>query len=380
MAIPYDRKTPHRFDIVGSFLRPAALKRARADFEAGTIDRAALTAIEDREIRALIGREKEAGLGVITDGELRRGSWHLDFMWPFEGVGHHRTTTGLPFHGEAAMVDDTFLTGPVAAPAHHPFVDHFKFVQAQEDERTVAKQTIPAPAQFYAQFAMPFSWQLTHAFYDAPERLIDDIVVAYRQVIGELYAAGCRNLQLDDCTWPMTVDENARQFWGDDLDAVRQHLLAANNRVLEALPADLTVNTHICRGNFHSTYACSGPYDDVAPVVFAHENVTAFFLEFDDERSGGFAPLGERARRQGRGAGPDHLKASPPGGQGCRHRAHPRGVRVPSAGEAGAQPAVWLLVDGGGQQAYRRGPVEEAGAREGDRRGGLGLAPALHGS
>ena len=291
MAIPYDRKTPHRFDIVGSFLRPAALKQARADLEAGAIDRAALTKVEDREIRALIGREKQAGLGVITDGELRRGSWHLDFMWPFEGVGHHRTTTGLPFHGEAAMVDDTFLTGPVAAPAHHPFVDHFKFVQAQEDERTVAKQTIPAPAQFYAQFAMPFSWQLSHRFYDAPERLIDDIVVAYEQVIGELYAAGCRNLQLDDCTWPMTVDENARQFWGDNLDAVRRNLLEANNRVLEALPADLTVTTHICRGNFHSTYACSGPYDDVAPIVFAHENVTAFFLEFDDERSGGFAPL-----------------------------------------------------------------------------------------
>lgn len=293
MPIPYDRKTPHRFDVVGSFLRPAALKEARAGFKAGTVDAARLKAVEDREITALVAKEKAAGLGVITDGEFRRNSWHLDFMWAFGGIGHHKTETGLPFAGEAAMLDDTYLTGKVAPPDHHPFVDHFRFVQQFEDDKAVAKQTVPAPAQFYAQFAMPFAWEATRRIYATREALIDDIVAAYRQVIGELYAAGCRNLQFDDCTWPMTVDENARLFWGDDLDGERAHLLEANNRVLDALPEDLTVNTHICRGNFHSTYACSGPYDAVAPVVLAHEHVNAFFLEFDDERSGGFGPIAQ---------------------------------------------------------------------------------------
>ncbi len=136
-------QTPFRYDNVGSFLRPAYLKAARKDFERGKIPYEELKKIEDEAILDLVDKQKKAGYHVITDGEFRRATWHLDFMWAFDGVGHSSTKTGLPFHDEAAMIDDTYLTGKVSV-GHHPFVDHFKFVKALEDENTVAKQTIPA--------------------------------------------------------------------------------------------------------------------------------------------------------------------------------------------------------------------------------------------
>ena len=145
------KNTPFRYDYVGSFLRPETLKRARRDFEEGKISKEELTKVEDAAILDLVEKQKKAGYHVITDGEFRRATWHLDFMWGFNGVGHEPTKTGLPFHGEAAMIDDTYLTGKISVD-QHPFVEHFKFVKALEDENTVAKQTIPAPAQFLEQF------------------------------------------------------------------------------------------------------------------------------------------------------------------------------------------------------------------------------------
>ena len=139
------KNTPFRYDYVGSFLRPTELKQARADFADGKIGAAELKAVEDTAIRSLVAKQQKAGYHVITDGEFRRATWHLDFMWGFQGVGHSRTEKGLPFHGEAAMLDDTYLTGEVSVDSH-PFVEHFKFVKALEDENTVAKLTIPAPA------------------------------------------------------------------------------------------------------------------------------------------------------------------------------------------------------------------------------------------
>ena len=150
------KNTPFRYDYVGSFLRPETLKRARRDFEEGKISKEELTKVEDAAILDLVEKQKKAGYHVITDGEFRRATWHLDFMWGFNGVGHEPTKTGLPFHGEAAMIDDTYLTGKISVD-QHPFVEHFKFVKALEDENTVAKQTIPAPAQFLEQFIMPMS-------------------------------------------------------------------------------------------------------------------------------------------------------------------------------------------------------------------------------
>lgn len=289
-----NKNTPFRYDYVGSFLRPAALKQARADFEAGRIDAAALREKEDESIRSLVAKQKELGYKVITDGEFRRATWHLDFMWGFDGVGHSKTETGLPFVGEQAMIDDTYLTGKIGLTKEHPFVEHYRFTKSLEDESTVAKQTIPAPAQFLAQLIMPFARDNTRKFYEGDDELIEDLVTGYKEVISQLYAAGCRNLQFDDCTWGMLVDPSAKKIYFTDdsgLEKIKEQYLDINNRVIEGKPDDLVINTHVCRGNYHSTYASSGAYDDVSKVLLARERVNAFYLEFDDERSGGFEPL-----------------------------------------------------------------------------------------
>ena len=289
-----NRTTPERYDFVGSFLRPEKLKEARARFDEGKISYEELKAVEDESIIELVGKIKELGYHVITDGEFRRATWHLDFMWGFDGIGHVQTKTGLPFHGEDAMVDDTYLVGKVGITKEHPFVEHFRFVKALEDENTVAKQTIPSPAQFLAQFTMPFNRINTEKYYDSDEELIADIVKAYGKVIEDLYNAGCRNLQLDDCTWGMMADKVGHIAYGttqEGLKEIQELHKDINNQVIANAPKDLIINTHVCRGNFHSTYANSGAYDPVADVLFGEENVNAYYLEFDDERSGGFEPL-----------------------------------------------------------------------------------------
>lgn len=287
-------QTPFRYDFVGSFLRPEKLKKARRQFNEGKIDAAALKKVEDEAITELVSKIKELGYHVITDGEFRRATWHLDFMWGFDGIGHTPTKTGLPFHGEAAMVDDTYIVGKIGLTGEHPFVDHFRFVKALEDENTVAKQTIPSPAQFLAQFTMPFNRGCTEKHYPNEQELVNDIVAAYGKVIDDLYAAGCRNLQLDDCTWGMFVDKIGHTLYGTTREGIVEFQKAhkdINNKVIANAPKDMIINTHVCRGNFHSTYASEGAYDSVADILFGEENVNAYFLEFDDERSGGFAPL-----------------------------------------------------------------------------------------
>ena len=287
-------QTPFRYDFVGSFLRPEKLKKARRQFNEGKIDAAALKKVEDEAITELVSKIKELGYHVITDGEFRRATWHLDFMWGFDGIGHTPTKTGLPFHGEAAMVDDTYIVGKIGLTGEHPFVDHFRFVKALEDGNTVAKQTIPSPAQFLAQFTMPFNRGCTEKHYPNEQELVNDIVAAYGKVIDDLYAAGCRNLQLDDCTWGMFADKIGHTLYGTTRDGIVEFQKAhkdINDKVIANAPKDMIINTHVCRGNFHSTYASEGAYDSVADILFGEENVNAYFLEFDDERSGGFAPL-----------------------------------------------------------------------------------------
>ena len=287
-------QTPFRYDFVGSFLRPEKLKKARRQFDEGKIDAAALKEVEDEAITERVGKIKNLGYHVITDGEFRRATWHLDFMWAFDGIGHTPTKTGLPFHGESAMVDDTYIVGKIGLNREHPFVDHFRFVKALEDENTVAKQTIPSPAQFLAQFTMPFNRSCTKKYYPDEQELVEDIVKAYGTVIDDLYAAGCRNLQLDDCTWGMFADKIGHTLYGTTREGIvdfQKSHKDINNKVIANAPKDMIINTHVCRGNFHSTYASEGAYDSVADILFGEENVNAYFLEFDDERSGGFAPL-----------------------------------------------------------------------------------------
>ena len=287
--------TPFRYDYVGSFLRPEKLKKARVDFEAGKITREQLKEVEDVCILELVAKIKELGYHVITDGEFRRATWHLDFMWGFDGIEHKKTVDGnTTFDGEAAMIDDTFMVGKISVK-NHPFVDHFKFVKALEDENTIAKQTVPSPAQFYAYFTGAELLDTTLEIYGTEEAFAEDVIRAYGEFIEEIYAAGCRNLQFDDCVWgglvnpKLAVALTGRR--GEALEEYKKVILALNNKVVEEAPADLTINTHVCRGNYHSTFFSSGAYDGVADLLFGEENVNAYYLEYDDERSGGFAPL-----------------------------------------------------------------------------------------
>ena len=286
-------KTPFKYDFVGSFLRPQRLKDAKAKYKNNEITKDEYDKIVNEEITKLVAKQKELGFHDITDGEFRRTFWHLDFMWGFEGVAHEDTGNGVKFDAELAKLDDTYLIGKIK-PKAHPFVEYFKFLKQLEDENTVAKYTIPAPAQTFQQFIVPDNIESTRKFYSNNDELINDIAAAYRDVIQQFYDAGCRNLQFDDCTWGAVVGDAAKQRYealGVDIETVKSELLKVNNLALENKKDDMVITSHICRGNYHSTFFTSGPYDSVADYVFAKENVNALLLEYDDERSGGFEPL-----------------------------------------------------------------------------------------
>ena len=288
-------QTPFRYDYVGSFLRPERLKKARADFESGMINPAQLKEVEDECILDLFSKIKDLGYHVITDGEFRRSAWHLDFMWGFNGIEHRKTSAGnTTFNGEAAMIDDTYMISKISVK-EHPFVEHFKFIKALEDENTIAKQTIPSPGQFYAYFTGAELLTTTLDIYGTEEAFADDVVTAYCEFVAEIYAAGCRNLQFDDCVWGGMVNPKLAVALtgrsGQQLEEYKKLILDLNNRVVALAPTDLIINTHVCRGNYHSTFFSSGAYDSVADLLFGEEHVNTYYLEYDDERSGGFAPL-----------------------------------------------------------------------------------------
>lgn len=288
-------QTPFRYDYVGSFLRPERLKKARADFESGMINPSQLKEVEDECILDLVNKIKDLGYHVITDGEFRRSTWHLDFMWGFNGIEHKKTLAGnTTFDGEAAMIDDTYMISKISVK-EHPFIEHFKFIKALEDENTIAKQTIPSPGQFYAYFTGAELLTTTLDIYGTEEAFADDVVKAYSEFVAEIYAAGCRNLQFDDCVWGGMVNPKLAVALtgrsGQQLEEYKKLILDLNNRVVTLAPTDLIINTHVCRGNYHSTFFSSGAYDGVADLLFGEEHVNTYYLEYDDERSGGFAPL-----------------------------------------------------------------------------------------
>lgn len=295
MAFTIPQNAPFRADVVGSFLRPDVLKNARNLHRQGLLDDAALKQVEDECITDLIAKQIKHGLRVITDGEFRRSWWHLDFMWGLQGVAKAERAKGYSFVGIDTRPETAIVTGKISGE-NHPFVEHFKFVK-QFDKKgygLVARQTIPAPAQTLATFLnvrnseFTTSWQ---EFYESEDALIEDLGAAYRQVIKDLYNAGCRSIQIDDCTWPVLCDEKLVAERNLDVERLADLYLKANNAALRDKPEDLVICTHICRGNYRSHFFSSGAYDRVANVVFAHENVDAFYLEYDDERSGTFEAL-----------------------------------------------------------------------------------------
>lgn len=284
---------PFRSDIVGSFLRPQSLKQARAAFEQGKLSPEALQTAEDAAIRELIANEKAIGLSGITDGEFRRSWWHLDFMWGLDGVEKASVPKGYQFHGETTRAETAVLFDKMRF-GKHPFLEHFRFLQNVAGNDVLARQCIPAPAQFLAELQRDSNWAATQAVYPTMEELVKDIAQVYKDAIQAFYALGCRNLQLDDCTWGMFCD---RVYWefrmkhGVDVAEIAQLYLHVNNAALEGRPADMAITTHVCRGNYHSTWATSGGYEPIAKLLFGGENVDAYYLEYDTERAGGFEPL-----------------------------------------------------------------------------------------
>ena len=244
----------------------------------------------------LIKQEEAVGLKAVTDGEFRRSYWHLDFFWGLQGVKHVNLEHGYFFHDEETRNDSAQIIGNISGE-NHPFVEHFKFVQDHVTPGIQVKQTIPAPAQFLEELIRPENQASVKNAYASLDELDHDVAAAYHQVIEDLYAAGCRTLQLDDCTWGIAVNNFANLKKKDpnadtsQLKELQERFLKVNNAAIADLPADLTINTHVCRGNYHSTWAAAGGYGPVADTLLAQENVQAFYLEYDSDRAGGFEPL-----------------------------------------------------------------------------------------
>lgn len=283
-----------KVDTVGSFLRPNRLKEARQKFELKEISVDELREIENQEIQKIVDKQIEAGLEVVTDGEFRQSYWHLDFFWGFSGVEHNLMERGYLFHGEETRNDSARLTGKINFSEDHPYFQAFLFLKKITTNRALVRQSIPAPAQFYAELVRESNEEKVNEFYPNREDLFADISKAYRETILKFYELGCRDIKIDDCTWGMLCDQN---FWknmaGENYDQteLQEIYLKLNNEALKDLPKDLRLSTHVCRGNYHSTWATSGGYAPVAEYLFGKENVDNFYLEFDDDRSGDFEPL-----------------------------------------------------------------------------------------
>jgi 5-methyltetrahydropteroyltriglutamate--homocysteine methyltransferase len=281
-------KPPFRADQVGSLLRTAPLREARAKREKGEITPGALKEVEDREIEKVIRKQEEVGLQLATDGEFRRSWWHFDFFKGLDGVTPYTTEAGIQFHGVQTKHEGIKITGRVGFSGH-PMLDHFKFLKAHA--RAVPKMTIPAPSTFHFRQGRV---AISREIYPDLDPFFDDLAQAYRKAIRAFYDAGCRYLQLDDTAWSMVCDPKEREqsrARGDDPDTLPQRYAAVTNAALKGRPSDMTITMHSCRGNFRSTFIASGGYEIVAEPLLGHVDIDGYFLEYDTDRAGGFEPL-----------------------------------------------------------------------------------------
>ncbi|MCZ1265687.1 Methionine synthase II (cobalamin-independent) [Paenibacillus sp. ov031] len=286
--------TPFRYDIVGSFLRPSALKEARAKYQNGEITSGQLEEVENAEIVKLVQKQKEVGLQAVTDGEFRRSWWHLDFFWGLDGVDRTIIDQGYEFNGAKSRPETARLTGKVSFSTH-PFVSHYVFLKGVAGDDVVARQSIPAAAQFLFELDRAENKESTQAIYPNREELLSDIAKAYKEAILALYEAGCRSVQIDDCTWGALCDQQFMAFMeqiGVNVADYANELAKLNEEVVSGLPEDLVVTTHVCRGNYVSTYAgVGGGYEPIAQTLLNIDNYSGYYLEFDTERAGDFKPL-----------------------------------------------------------------------------------------
>ena len=287
-------RPPFRADHVGSLLRPPELLRAREDFAAGRISAEDLRGAEDSAIREVVRRQEETGLQAATDGEQRRESWHMDFIYQLGGIEKVQDDTiRVAFHNERRNYEWAPPSAHVVAPVtlqHTIFGDAFSFL-AQTVTSAVPKLTIPSLSMVHYRGGRS---AIDKSVYPDLGQFWTDLVAAYADEVRRLYDLGCRYLQFDDTSLAYMNDPVQRQHVADiggDPEHQHEHYIANINRALAGRPADLAVTTHMCRGNNQSMWAAEGGYDFVAEALFNELNVDGFFCEWDDERSGGFEPL-----------------------------------------------------------------------------------------
>ena len=284
-------RPPFRADHVGSLLRPPELKQAREDFKHKKISHETLKAAEDKAIRQAVALQEAAGLQSITDGELRRAFWHVDFLTGFDGIVATQGQYALKFHGEGGAESETrsmmVVNGKVKR-SKPVMVDHFKFLK--NATRKTAKLCIPAPTYLHMRGGRR---TVNEQAYPDVEEFWSDITRAYREEIADLVAAGCTYLQIDDVSFACLCDEGIRaQVKRDGEDPAKLPVKYASviSSLLKDKPETMAVTMHTCRGNHASMWMAEGGYEAVAEAVFQTE-VDGFFLEYDTARAGGFAPL-----------------------------------------------------------------------------------------
>ena len=284
-------KPPFRADHVGSFLRPAVLLEARERVRKNEISRAQLREVEDAAIRDVVRFQEDAGLSGITDGEYRRTYFHIDFLEQLEGV-ETKGGIAVSFHSAAGNVDFAPPVMHVTGPVRHvkPIqVDDFRFLKSLT-HRT-PKVTIPSPTMLHFRGGRE---AISRAAYPDLAEFFADVAGAYRAEIRALADAGCRYLQLDDTNLAYLCDAKMREgarLRGDDPNELPRSYARLINAAIADRPSDMTVCVHLCRGNFKSAWVAEGGYEPVAEVLFNELDVDGYFLEYDDARSGDFAPL-----------------------------------------------------------------------------------------
>jgi 5-methyltetrahydropteroyltriglutamate--homocysteine methyltransferase len=282
-------RAPYRADEVGSLLRTTPLKEARAKREKGEITPAQLKAVEDEEIRKIIKKQEDVGLQLATDGEFRRSWWHFDFFWHLTGCERVSTNQGIQFHGVQTKAESLKVTGKLDFPANHPMIEHFKFLKA--NTKVEPKMTIPSPAVMHFRGGRA---AISKDVYPDTGAYFEDLGKLYGKAIKAFYDAGCRYLQLDDTVWAYLCSKEQlaeARARGEDADRLAGIYARIISTALESKPADMTITTHVCRGNFRSTWISEGGYEPVAELLLGGVDYDGFFLEYDTERAGGLEPL-----------------------------------------------------------------------------------------
>jgi 5-methyltetrahydropteroyltriglutamate--homocysteine methyltransferase len=284
---------PFRADHVGSLLRPTRIAEARAELAAGKIDATELRTVEDEEIRRLVRRQEETGLRAATDGELRRASWHMDFIYGLDGITKEAGHIAVKFFNEDGEIEFTpaalHVDGKLGV-SDTIFGDDFSFLR-DTVETAVPKLTIPSPSMVHYRGGKA---AIDPAVYPTMDEFWAGLTAAYRDEVSRLGALGCTYLQLDDTSLAYLNDPHQREYVasiGGDPEHQHVEYIHHLNEALSGRPAGMTATTHMCRGNFRSSWSAEGGYDFVAEALFNELEVDGFFMEWDDERSGGFEPL-----------------------------------------------------------------------------------------